>query len=716
MSKTQSLASGTTVGPYQIVRLIGVGGMGEVYEAYEPRLDRHVALKIISPELIDHHGSDEVAQRFIHEALNLAKINHPNVVIIHNADRVGHIRFIAMEYVDGVSLKDLLKKKSLGIDEVVLVFLQLLEGLRCLHEHKMIHRDMKPHNLVFRANGQLKILDFGIAKRIDDISDRTQAGVIVGSVPYMAPEIRYGQPATIKTDLWSVGAVIYEALVGEPLVKAMPAFGKEATRDSAGTVVFSKEARERIPEELRYIVKRLCVQRPEKRYATAAEVIADLKRFQAGRPHSEADAVVSLAEKLESLAPRPASRQSSATAREIRTGKARSVRRQPEDRSPSASFVVLAAVIAIAVGLWLGRQQPGAKKTAVASPPPPTPGIWLQYVSPRDGQSLWLEDKQIVTMSWVPSLPRGDYRLVLARDRGFSQIVMNETIEGVSFRPDRVLTEGAYFWKLLPQKQGLKAPAAQGFSLSYVSAPEMISPSEKQEFDLPGQAKITGIDLIWKCKFGATRYLLQVATDLGFTKDLKETRVSDCKVRESLGAATYFWRVRVEEPTSSLKTWSHPREFSLRKIETSISRLVQVAPEKKTKAARAERKKPSKKAKDFPSVMAKTAEKPTTRAPSAVVLGVPTLNSPRNRMSVRLNNSKGISVTFSWTNVPDSIGYALELSQDPDFKKIILQKALTDTNWVYRNADFSGKIYWRVRAESAEGSGDWSQISSFEVN
>lgn len=736
MGRTQTLASGTTLGPYQIIRLIGVGGMGEVYEAYESRLDRHVALKIISPE-IEQDKADDIAQRFINEALNLAKINHPNVVIIYNADRAGDMHFIAMEYVDGVSLKELLKKKRLGIDEVILVFLQLLEGLRCLHDHKMIHRDMKPHNIVFRANGQLKILDFGIAKRMDDISDRTQAGVIVGSVPYMAPEIRNGQLASVKTDLWSVGAVMYEALVGEPLIKEMPSFGKDAVKDKIGIVAFSKQASETIPEELQFLVKRLCAPNPVKRYSTAAEVIAELKGIQASRPGGEAQGMALLAEKLASLAPRPALPQVSSVSREIRP-KRKKERLEPVEqpqlqRSPSYAFVFFAAVAAIATGLWLGQRNHSPKKAlsvaskpnvvAPTSPSTPSPNesLWLQYVSPRDRQSLWLEDKQIVTLSWVPSLPRGDFRLIVAKDKDFLQVVISDLVEGLSFRPDRLLAEGTYFWKLVPQRTGLKVPSVQSFSLSYVSPPEMTTPSEKQELSLSAQQTTMPIDLGWNCKFGAIQYRLQIAGDLAFAKNLKERVTTDCKHREVLPAGTYYWRARVEEPSASLRIWSEPREFLIKKNIVLSPRLATTKPEKKLKRPVLDKKKVAVK-KIKPTLTAPAPEEPLqeseepVRIPSAAPIGVPTTELPRNGMSVRLGNSKAISVTFSWSEVADSVGYEIEISSDSDFKKTIMRKAVSENRWTYRNAEFKGKIFWRVRAQSPAAAGDWSQVSTFEIN
>src|SRR6266404_571186 len=214
----QSLANGTVLGAYTIVRLIGRGGMGEVYEAYEHRLQRRVALKVIAPAKAGTHGEVDLVRRFLQEARTLAQINHTNVVTIYSIDRIDDVQFIAMEFVDGASFKDLFSLFALSADEAAPIFLQLLEGLRALHDNKILHRDIKPHNLMIRSNGQIKILDFGIAKRMNDRDrENTTVGVVVGTLAYLPPEVLYGTAASVRSDLWSLGAIFYECMVGQPL-------------------------------------------------------------------------------------------------------------------------------------------------------------------------------------------------------------------------------------------------------------------------------------------------------------------------------------------------------------------------------------------------------------------------------------------------------------------------------------------------------------------
>jgi len=164
----QSLANGTKLGAYTIVRLIGRGGMGEVYEALEERLQRRVAVKVISEQKAGMHGEVDLVRRFMQEAQTLAQVNHPNIVTLFAIDSFEDTQFIAMEYVEGVVLKDVLSLFALSGDEAAPLFIQMLEGLRRLHDVRILHRDLKPQNLMVRFDGQIKILDFGIAKRLGD--------------------------------------------------------------------------------------------------------------------------------------------------------------------------------------------------------------------------------------------------------------------------------------------------------------------------------------------------------------------------------------------------------------------------------------------------------------------------------------------------------------------------------------------------------------------
>ncbi len=284
----KNFVSGTKLGPYTIAQLVGRGGMGEVYEAMEHRLRRRVALKVIAPQNAGQHDEVDLLRRFIHEAHTLAQINHPNVVTVYSIDEDAGTQFIAMEYVEGSSFKRILSLISLSADEAAPLFLQMLEGLHALHEAQIIHRDLKPNNLMIRADGGVKVLDFGIAKRLGDQDqpkeNQTSPGVLVGTLAYLAPEILTGTRANVRSDLWSLGAIFYEALTGQTLISLNTRSVRGARAYSGCDVIFPENTLDWIPEEMRIIVGKMCDGRPRHRYEDTNEAIADLKRFMQNRP------------------------------------------------------------------------------------------------------------------------------------------------------------------------------------------------------------------------------------------------------------------------------------------------------------------------------------------------------------------------------------------------------------------------------------------------
>ena len=205
-----------TIGSYEILRPLGAGGMGDVYLARDTRLARNVALKLLRPDLAD---PDWIAA-FRDEALAASALNHPNIVTIYEIGEHEGTSFIAAEYVDGITLRERLKHGPILAAEVVDIALQIAEGLAAAHQAGVVHRDIKPDNVMLRADGLVKILDFGIATRTG--SDRPPApvgstepeGVVIGTTGYMSPEQRHGLPVDARTDVWSLGIVMYELATG----------------------------------------------------------------------------------------------------------------------------------------------------------------------------------------------------------------------------------------------------------------------------------------------------------------------------------------------------------------------------------------------------------------------------------------------------------------------------------------------------------------------
>jgi non-specific serine/threonine protein kinase len=211
--RTQSfvaLTHGIEVGHYKIIERIGAGGMGEVYLAEDTKLNRKVALKFLPSHLCQDEGAKA---RFTREAQAAAKLNHQNIVTIYEVSEYNGRPFFAMELVEGQSLRDLTKGKDLGVERIIELAIQICNGLRVAHDKKVVHRDIKPSNIAIDAYGQPKILDFGLAA-IQDSEHLTKTGSTLGTVGYMSPEQAEGKEIDHRTDIWSLGVLLYEMLTG----------------------------------------------------------------------------------------------------------------------------------------------------------------------------------------------------------------------------------------------------------------------------------------------------------------------------------------------------------------------------------------------------------------------------------------------------------------------------------------------------------------------
>jgi beta-lactam-binding protein with PASTA domain/tRNA A-37 threonylcarbamoyl transferase component Bud32 len=284
-------------GRYRIVRKLGSGGMANVYLAEDEDLGRRVAIKILN----DRYANDDLfIERFRREAKSAAGLSHPNIVSIYDRGEAEGTYYIAMEVIEGRSLKELiLTRGALPIDTSIGYAKQLLEALRFAHRHGIIHRDIKPHNVLVSADQhakanepRLKVTDFGIARH--GASQMTEAGSIMGTAQYLSPEQARGAPVTAASDLYSAGVVLYEMLTGK-----VPFTGDSAIEIAMKHVNElprpPSRLRAEIPPEVDQIVLRALAKEPEDRYQTAEEFIEDLERVEAGLPISRATATAATA-------------------------------------------------------------------------------------------------------------------------------------------------------------------------------------------------------------------------------------------------------------------------------------------------------------------------------------------------------------------------------------------------------------------------------------
>ncbi|HEX8847540.1 MAG TPA: protein kinase [Pyrinomonadaceae bacterium] len=286
-----SFEAGTRIGRYEIAALIGAGGMGEVYRALDVELGRPVALKFLLREVA---ADQKRMTRFIREAKAASALNHPNILTVHEIGTNNGMQFISTEFVEGETLRQRLVKRRIKVAEALDIGVQVASALAAAHAAKVVHRDIKPENLMLRSDGLVKVLDFGLAKLgergghegegVDTSAEteffvRTEPGVIMGTVAYMSPEQAQGLEVDERTDVWSLGAVLYEAVAGRP-----PFTGKTLSHTIVSILEHEPaplaQLTDDVPPEFERIVTKALAKDPDERYQTAKDLLIDLRRLK----------------------------------------------------------------------------------------------------------------------------------------------------------------------------------------------------------------------------------------------------------------------------------------------------------------------------------------------------------------------------------------------------------------------------------------------------
>ena len=257
---------------YEIIRVIGEGGMANVYLANDTILNRKVAVKVLRGDLAN---DEKFVRRFQREALSASSLNHPNIVEMYDVGEDDGNFYIVMEYVDGKNLKQLIKRRTkLSLTEVVDIMKQLTDGISHAHDSFIIHRDIKPQNMLILDNGLVKITDFGIAVALNS-TQLTQTNSVMGSVHYLPPEQAAGKGATFKSDIYSLGIMMYELITGK-----LPFRGENAVeialKQMKEPIPSIREDNNEIPQAVENIVLKACAKNPKNRYDTAREMYNDL--------------------------------------------------------------------------------------------------------------------------------------------------------------------------------------------------------------------------------------------------------------------------------------------------------------------------------------------------------------------------------------------------------------------------------------------------------
>src|SRR5262245_27289754 len=286
-----SLPSGAKLGPYEVLAPIGAGGMGEVYRARDTRLDRTVAIKVLSAEL---SSNPDLRQRFEREARAVSSLNHPNICTLHDIGHQDGVDYLVLEYLEGESLNERLESGPLSLDQALRCAIQVGDALDRAHRSGVVHRDLKPGNVMLTKTGA-KLLDFGLAKRAEPavrgdpessgLATRSKAltekGTLLGTIPYMAPEQIEGREADARTDLWALGVILYEMVTGRR------AFAASSPASLIGAILKDeprpmRELMPLAPASLERLVKACLAKDPDERWQSAHDLVAELRWIESG--------------------------------------------------------------------------------------------------------------------------------------------------------------------------------------------------------------------------------------------------------------------------------------------------------------------------------------------------------------------------------------------------------------------------------------------------
>jgi serine/threonine protein kinase/Flp pilus assembly protein TadD len=276
-----------SIAHYRIIKKLGAGGMGEVYLALDTKLDRKVAIKVLPPDFL---AEENLKKRLVREAQAAARLDHPNICAIYDVNEADSFTFIVMQYIEGETLAEKMERQPLGVSNALAIAEQAAEGLDDAHAHGIVHRDIKPQNMMITPRGQLKILDFGLAKqmRSSDTVDNeaptatllSSPGLVVGTMPYMSPEQVKGEPLDASSDIFSLGVTLYEMLAGKHPFKDKSA-AVTMSRILLGEPIPTEQFQAQVSGELQALLSKMLSKDKAARYQSAHDFLTDLRQLPA---------------------------------------------------------------------------------------------------------------------------------------------------------------------------------------------------------------------------------------------------------------------------------------------------------------------------------------------------------------------------------------------------------------------------------------------------
>ena len=340
-----------SIAHYRILKKLGAGGMGEVYLALDTKLDRKVAIKILHA---DQLAEEHLKKRLVREAQAAAKLDHPNICAIYDVNEANSFTFIVMQYIEGESLAQKMEREPLPLSTTLTMVEQAAEGLAEAHAHGIVHRDVKPQNMIVTPRGQLKILDFGLAKQMhpSDTVDNEAAtatllskpGLVVGTMPYMSPEQVQGEPLDPSSDIFSLGVTLYEMLAGKHPFKDKSA-AVTMSRILLGEPIPTEKFQTQVSPEIQNLLSKMLRKDKAARYQNAQDFLTDLRQLPAPPPANETQPGARSTKEISAI-----------TTRENVAGGLLSKARR--NKWPLLAAALPLVLLVVAISTWLTREQP----------------------------------------------------------------------------------------------------------------------------------------------------------------------------------------------------------------------------------------------------------------------------------------------------------------------------------------------------------------------
>jgi serine/threonine protein kinase len=759
-----TLSSGTRVGPYIIEKLIGKGGMGEVYLAQESGLNRKVALKFISPEMT--HDAD-VLKRFEAESRILALVNHANVVSVFGVGKTEFGHYIAMEYVDGNSIAAIFSNIVLPASEAAPLFCQMLDGVLALHQRSVVHRDLKPANVIFQRDNMIKILDLGIAKVYDGASaNMTATGVLIGTIKYLAPEVAAGRPATAVSDIWSLGAIFYEMLSGSPLILApnhLQAFSQLAHLE----VKFSQDAALAIPVEMQKIIEKMCAKDPEFRYNDGQQIRQAIEAFMKKYPSENRWHYRLIGKQIKNAASlRQRLKQAGFSEFTSRTilfealGKNESLKRaalNPDATvildigSPEGENIVDSALnmaISNVTTKFRKRHRPRTARRWIVGISAAATAFAFAFLTirqqgPAHPLPLSTAPVQVAAPAHPPAPSPASAPLAVTP-------------------PEKVIETAA---AQIPDPEPLvkQSPPAPPPPLAKPKPAKLMGPdfaimqpeirSKEIGMKVESRSAPARPTLEWSQLAGAESYQVQVSKSPEFTVALIDHNLTETRFPWTTSSAgRFYWRVRGTNGAGKKSNFSEVGEIDLKVAppelpseaewsdaapgriswtpsplasgyRLTIARDPAFADLTDTRQVNGtqERLAPPPAGTYYARVVAMNSENIEVSKPSNPMkliikasLAAPAPVSPPKGATL-LMSSQNAPLLLFWNTVDKAQEYEVQLAENSEFKDLILNKISKLNRHTHKHRLPKGRVFWRVRAVSPQGSSPWSETRHFEV-